>query len=344
MSPSSRNTSPRSTSSAKNRTAQAKHQQQAPIEEEFMQDFSDSEDEVMMNQAGLHDGEIIPAQFESSEKQSLACVTTDSYDGQQGLSHRGFPLSAQLAPIDTSLGYLPDSPAAAPSRPRSKSSRSGTQVETPQKKVRINAAKQQQMSHTRSSNEELSQLDHFNQMPFRQACGVAQPPFNTGVPSIFAPHSLTPETNPFFLQSSLPCTNSLPPLRSLLQSGRANPFLHALPPYLQNEVRNVQGFDQPPREPYVHYPFALGQRTTHWMPPDPAVGYGFTFGGNLGLTAPPWIQAPSTGGRGFHGINADAGTSFLLQPREAPPVISTPNIDRACLFLQNQARISKTDR
>ncbi len=220
-------------------------------------------------------------------------------------------------------------------------------METPQQKVRINAAKES-ASRTHSAEDDLHQVDHFQQMPFRQACGVTQPPFNTGVPSIFAPHSLTPETNPFFLQSSLPSTTRLPPLRHLLQSSRTHPVHDTLPPYLQSEVHNVPSLDQ--REPYVHFPFALGQCTTHWAPPDPNVGYGFTFGGNLGLTAPPWLQPPSAQtGRGFDGQrdnngSADRDASVLLHPREATPFISTPNIDRACLFLQNQARNARLDR
>ena len=301
---------------------------------------------MMMNQTTLQEGDMLPGEFECAEGKNLACVTTDSYDSH-GLSHRGLPLSTQLAPIDTSLGYLPDSPMAGPpSRPRSKSSRTGGE-ETPQKKVRINATKQS-ISRTHSAEDDLRQLDHFNQMPFRQACGVTQPPFNTGVPSIFAPHSLTPETNPFFLQSSLPSTTRLPPLRHLLQSSRTNPVHDALPAYLQSEMHNVPSLGQ--REPYVHYPFALGQCTTHWAPPDPNVGYGFTFGGNLGLTAPPWLQPSSAQGvngqsnYGGNGDGTDRDASVLLHPRETTPFISTPNIDRACLFLQNQARNARLER
>jgi hypothetical protein len=143
----------------------------------------------------------------------------------------------------------------------------------------------------------------------------------------------------------------LPSLQSLLQSGRANPFAHALPPFLRSELSNVKGFDQGRAPYYTHQPSSCGPDygLTHWVAPDPAVGYGFTFGGNAAMSAPPWLQdpshrastVPSEGVGDFWDKSAEPEDNhLLLRPRTAS-YISTPNIDRACQFLQNQSRNSK---
>jgi len=371
MSP--RNTSPRSTASFSLGAVPAPVQQQRTIEE-FMPD-SDSEDDVAFQgqvaQVAQSGGGLVGAS-------NLACVSTDTIEDTS--FHRGLPV--HLPPIDTSLGFHQDTPRSS-DRPKSKTFRSSDGAETPQKKVRTAKV----VPRVASDAELLAEM----QVPSRvqsQVYTVPQPPFNTGIPSIFAPHSLTPETNPFFLQSSLPCTTRLPPLRSLLgQSRRANPFFDALPPYLQSELGNVRGFDHL-RDPYVHNPFGLGLRQgcLHWTPPDPAVGYGFTFGGNVALSSPPWLNpsatlppvnqftVPPQPGNGANGESGEevsahdalrmahfpmevegsstAGTgtemertqSVLQSLRPDAPFITTPNIDRACHFLQHSRSNVKYDR
>jgi hypothetical protein len=297
--------------------------------EDFMRDYTDSEEEGYMP-----GGRALPCidedcqvdAFGESQQQvcdpsgSSASRSEDTPSGAFGVMRP--PM--RLAPIDTS--FVSPSPRGPSSRSKAKSTRGG--ADTPTKRSK----------HAAGLRLEEELLNSMN-ISLRQACYSPQPPFNSGIPSIFSPYSLTPETNPFFLQSAFPSSNLLPPIRTLLQSDLANPFVGNIPTALRSEMQNVQ----------FHVPAEVEGHVYRSNAPaaDPAVGYGFTFmdttvgaenrtNGLRGVPPPPAAVRTSSEGEADRqpkhvtAAQAQAATGGI---GAAPDCISTPNIDRACAYL-----------
>jgi hypothetical protein len=256
--------------------------------EVFLRDYSDSEDEGFLPNAVLP-----PIQEGSQEAVTMASQSTVG-SGAPLLFGQNGPLRAPLGlpPIDTGYDGL------SPRQLKSKSTRDRA---TPTKRAR--------------TEEEVLGCA-------RQACFSPQPPFNSGIPSIFAPHSLTPEMNPFFLQSALPSSNRLPSIRTLLNSELANPFSGYIPFAFHTELPHTRF--AVPEEVRAHV------RRSDMSGVDPAAGYGFSFGRPTTTEQP---QEPAASGlpgvQGSVVSPADAALDRSL-------CISTPNIDRACQYLSQR--------
>jgi hypothetical protein len=257
-----------------------------------LRDYSDSEDEGFLPNAVLP-----PIEEGSQEAVTMASQSTVG-SGAPLLFGQNGPLRAPLGlpPIDTGNDGL------SPRLLNSKSTRDRT---TPTKRAR--------------TEEDVLGSMHI---AARQACFSPQPPFNSGIPSIFAPHSLTPEVNPFFLQSALPSSNRLPSIRTLLNSELANPFSAYIPFAFHTELPHTRF--AVPEEVRAHV------RRSDMSGVDPAAGYGFSFGGPTTTEQP---QEPAASGlpgvQGSVVSPADAALDRSL-------CISTPNIDRACQYLSQR--------
>lgn len=331
MSPRSRNASPRLSGTAmaqrsSSDTLQGTSAGKTSPMEVFLRDYTDSEDE-----GGFLPATCLPSidELPHEELRGMGmgmniCMDSQFTElsdappfGKQPSSQRRPP--SGLAPIDTTVGSPRTGTGTGTgsgqgqgngSRPKSKRSREA--AETPSKKAK--------------TEEALLRAMHISA---RHACYSPQPPFNSGVPSIFAPQSLTPETNPFFLQSTLPSCQRLPPIRTLLQSELANPFAAYIPVALHAELPHAR----------FHVPDEVSAqvRREAISAVDPAVGYGFTFGNTAAVGPPPEASATSF----TAAEEASRGTGSVVTPTESTDApgqgfsayVSTPNIDRACQYL-----------
>lgn len=339
--------------------------------DEYMPKSSDSDDELLSEQRTPLQQFVVNGQL--SNFPSMDALNTMSLQDPTPMCsefYEGHPATRTspflLTPIDTSAG-IDILQNVYEQSAKNKAARNA-HGETPTKKMRTTPQHAQQPFSPRDVLESGdSQRDI--EVQFRQACYATQPPFNSGIPSIFAPHSLTRETNPFFLQSSLPSAAVLPSIQTLLQSERANPFLTSIPPSLKSELDSV----------HIPNESALAQQggfLSHLAVPDAAVGYGFVFGGNSYVSPPPLPTisgkpAASTGtsnngsssssGRVTRQSKAEKGSVAQLPAPQlsvdvsaASPVtpygraalanqgfVSTPNIDRACEYLSKQTRTSR---
>lgn len=271
-----------------------------------MRDYTDSEEDGLLA-GGLPCIEELP--HEESQAMEVAPSGSQERD-EPPLTPYSSELRRpiHLAPINTNVCF--DSPPGA-YRPKSKSSRD---EKTPTKKVRT--------SSPRRNEEALLGALHIQR---HQSCPSPQPPFNTGVLSIFSPHSLTVEPSPFFLQSALPASARLPPIRTLLQSELANPFSAYIPTPLHSELPKVQ----------VSIPSEVAPHVHRAAVPDPAPGYGFTFGNTVWVGPPPKEHEPVSQSPPPAAQVITPGLEAVGQVSNGAysGFVSTPNIDRACHYL-----------